>query len=395
MTRGAPVGVTYGWTEIPDDIGQSRDTADPLAFRAAATRIARRLVPALTQTSSRVRGFALVCFGLDAAHRPPALSDTEVDRAFLRFERLVVYAQCCHYAEDGRLPDEVRYAGSRRAFTRLGISLYLDLNLPLLLHEDFSGGLWGTYRRPALRLGLLTMTGSRSRPAATRLTALARELGHVLEFEPITNATGVRKVSRDSTLQPTADEAEDLVSADSSGATEQEAAVMSIALSRYDDVREGNGRGRPFNALRNAYDAGGGNLALEDLNATVLTEGQVQALEDARALTDLMTCIEDPYRRWVTGSKARLPVGVATHRALDRARTIGEPELIDLQEALKADPSLASVHRHQERVAESRGRESWVQGDPRPGRDETLSLDFSLTAASSIFRDGVDPTHGR
>jgi hypothetical protein len=387
--------VNYSWTEIPDDIGQGRDTADPLAFRAAATRVARRLVPALTQTSSRVRGFALVCFGLDAVHRPPALSDAEVDRAFLRFERLVVYAQCCHYEEDGRLPDEVHYAGSRRAFTRLGITPELDLNLPLLLHEDFSGGLWGTYRRPALRLGLLTLTGSRSRPTTTRLTKLGRELAHVLEFEPITNAARVRQVARDSTWRSTADEAEDLVSADSGGATGQEAAVMSTALSRCDAVREGNGRGRPFKALRDAYDAGGGNLALDDLHATLLTEGQVQALEDARALTDLMTCIEDPYRRWVTGSKARLPTGVATHRAWDRARTIGEPDLIDLQEALKADPSLAAVHRQQERVADSRGRESWVLGDPRPGRDETLSLDFSLTAASRIFRDGVEPTCGR
>jgi hypothetical protein len=66
-------------------MGQARDTADPLGFRAAAVRVARRLVPALTQSSFRARGFSLVCFGLDAGRRPPTLLDRAIDDAFLRF----------------------------------------------------------------------------------------------------------------------------------------------------------------------------------------------------------------------------------------------------------------------------------------------------------------------
>jgi len=72
----APASVGFVWTDPPDNMGQVRDTADPLGFRAAAVRGAHRLVPALTKSSFRARGFALVCFGLDAARRNTALPDT-------------------------------------------------------------------------------------------------------------------------------------------------------------------------------------------------------------------------------------------------------------------------------------------------------------------------------
>ncbi len=130
--RALPTGVDFVWTEPPDGLGQARDTADPLGFRSSALGMARRLVPALTQTSHRTRGFSLICFGVDAGRRQPALPPSGVNDAYRRFERLVVYAQCSHFDMEGRLPGDIRYAGSRRAYARLSAASALDLNRPLL-----------------------------------------------------------------------------------------------------------------------------------------------------------------------------------------------------------------------------------------------------------------------
>jgi len=75
----AAARVSFVWTDSPDSTGQARGTAVPLGFRAAAVRVAHRLMPALRHSSFRNRGFALVCFGLDAARGNPVLPDPEID----------------------------------------------------------------------------------------------------------------------------------------------------------------------------------------------------------------------------------------------------------------------------------------------------------------------------
>jgi hypothetical protein len=387
------VAVTYGWTDIPDDLGQGRDTGDPLGFRAAAVRVARRLVPALTQNSFRARGFGLLCFGLDTARRNPLLANPDLDRAFLRFERLVVYAQCYHHRDEGKLPDSARYAGTRRAFARIRSTSDLDLNLSLLLHDDLSGGLWGAYRRPAVHLGLLRPLGSRTNPTATGLSALGSELANTLEPSAIANAYAVRKLARNPNRRTTPAGAAVLIPADAGQATAKEAAALSRAFTAYDSERANLGRGRPFASLRASYDAAGGELTLNGLEPSRLTEGQAQALADAVALDALMTLVEAPYRRWVVGGKGSVPKTVAEHRAWARVRTSGEPDLVALHDDLKVDPSLGAVHAHQERIATSRGREPWVQGDPFPGRDKLVRFDFTLGSAAGLFNDGVRPGH--
>jgi hypothetical protein len=191
----------------------------------------------------------------------------------------------------------------------------------------------------------------------------------------------------------TPEEASSLIPVDSGRATAKEAATLTRAFIAYDDGRVSEGRGRPFASLRAAYDAGDGKLALHDLDASSLTEGQVQALDDALALDRLMTFVEMPYRRWVVGGKNGLPKNVAEDAAWARVRTIGESDLVALHDDLKKDPCLAAVHRHHERIAASRGREPWVRGDPFPGRDRLAPFDFTLGAVASLFRDGVRPCH--
>ncbi len=392
--RSAPASVGFVWTDPPDSLGQARDTADPLGFRAAAVRVAHRLVPALTQSSFRARGFALVCFGLDAARRNPVLPDPEIDGAFLRFERLVVYAQCHHHPE-GNLPDDVRYSGTRRAYARLHSSSDLDLNLPLLLHDDLSGGLWGAYRRPALHLGLLRPRGNRSNPAATGLSALGTELAKTVEGSGVAYPTATRKLVRDRTRWATREQAADLVPADTGTPSTHEVDVLSHTLAAYDDRREEQGKGRPFAALRAAFNADGGDLNLDHINRSTLTEGQAQALDDARALTALMMAVEKPYRKWVTGRSATLPKTVAQNSAWALVRAMGEPDLSRLLTDLDTDPTLDTVHRHHQRLAAERGREPWERDEPRLGREEMVAADFTLPTAANLFTDGVDPHRGR
>jgi hypothetical protein len=353
--------------------------------------VARRLVPVLTQSSFRVRGFALTCFGLDAAQRAPALGPAGVDKAFLRFERLVVYAQCGHYRDEGKLPEYVRYAGTRRAYARLRSSTDLDLSSALLLHDDLSGGLWGAYRRPALHLGLLRGKWNRTNPAATGVAPLGVSLANTLETTAVANPTSVRKLARDPTRSTTPEQAATLIPADTGRARPKESAVLSRAFGAYDDRCENEGRGRPFASLRAGFDRVDKMLTLDNLNASLLTEGQAQAFGDAVALADLMVALEVPYRRWVTGRNAALAKTVARRAAWARVRAMGEPELVELHDRLTADPSLEELHRHQDRIAAARGREPWVLGDPRLGREKTLPFDFTLGTVSRLFTEGVDP----
>jgi hypothetical protein len=243
-------------------------------------------------------------------------------------------------------------------------------------------------------LGLLRVKWNRTNPAATVLAQLGVALASTLEPSAIANGAGVRKLARDVARWTTADQAAALIPADTGLATAKESATLSRAFSAYDDQRDNENRGRPFASLRAAYDDAGGKLTLEDLDARLLTEGQRHALPDALALADLMSNLEAPYRLWVTGQKASLPKTIATYPAWARVRAMGEPELVELHDELKGDPSLDALHRHQERVAARRGREPWVRGDPRAGRDKILPFDFTLGVTSSLFNEGVRPNHG-
>lgn len=391
--QSAPTDVSFVWTERPDGMGQSRDTADPLGFRAAAVRVAHRLVPALTQTSFRARGFGLVCFGLDAARRKPELAGQALDQTFLRFERLVVYAQCLHHP-DG-MPDDVRYSGTRRAYMRLQSESDLDLNLPLLLHDDLSGGLWASYRRPAMHLGLLRPLGNRSNPAYTGPTKLGESLAKSVEGPVVADPRVTRKLLRDRKKTVTREQATSLIPVDTGTPIPDEVEILSRAMRAYDDERTERGSGRPFAALRKAFDAAGGELALDSINRARLTEGQAQALDDAQALTDLMQAVEEPYRRWVTGNRAALPREVARNPAWARVQVMGEPDLCRLDEDLATSPSFGTVHRHQQRLALERGREPWELDEAVQGREELVSFEFTLPTATRLFFDGVNPSPGR
>lgn len=96
------------WTvSIPDDRGSTRDGGDPLGFRSYANRLARELVPMLTQSTFQTRGFSLLCLGVEVAAKTQ--SEADAQRAFQHTERLWAAASVFHQGDDAPV------AGKRRA----------------------------------------------------------------------------------------------------------------------------------------------------------------------------------------------------------------------------------------------------------------------------------------
>jgi len=279
----------------------------------------------------------------------------------------------------------------RRAFRNLkNLGPELDLNKNLLLHDDLSGGLWGAYRRPAIQLGLLQERWTRSTPSATTVLPLGKALARTLDGRAISDPAAVRKLARDPLRLTDSERTAYLIAEDTGFAPEEEAAGLSRALTEYDDRRVERGRGRRFGALRSAYDKAG-HLSVESVDGSLLTEGQAQALEEARALVAIMNAVERPYRLWVTGNRATLAKSVLNDSAWALVATVAEPDLQALRSDLQHDPTFDAVHRHQARLATARGRESWEREDPRPGRDEFEPPDFTLRTMASLFTEGVEP----
>lgn len=87
------------WTvSIPDDRGSTRDGGDPLGFRSYANRLARELVPMLTQSTFQTRGFSLLCLGVEVAAKTQ--SEADAQRAFQHTERLWAAASVFHQGDD-------------------------------------------------------------------------------------------------------------------------------------------------------------------------------------------------------------------------------------------------------------------------------------------------------
>ena len=97
------------WT-VPFDVATgSRDSGDPLGFRAYANRLARELVPGLTKANQLTRGFSVLCLGLQIAQSTGA-SEAEVRDRFLRFERLWVASEVRSLGDDAVFPGKRRAA---------------------------------------------------------------------------------------------------------------------------------------------------------------------------------------------------------------------------------------------------------------------------------------------
>jgi hypothetical protein len=373
-----PVGLDHKtvpwlrWSRPADD-PQVRDGADPLGFRAAANRAARRIAPGLTQSTSSIRAFGLVLVGLDLA-----MGSRNPDETFQRFERLWVLASEATRAA-GVAVD--RFPGSQRAQRMLnGSTGTLDLARPVL-SSQLSTGLWGAYRRAAVHFELIQRQGSNTRPSAHKLTAAGHRVrlatwAEIRFGQPqLSHWLKVGVIGRDRPvewLQP------------GIGCSAREAAALSAEIRRVD-----GDAGGPLGRLREHFEHTGG-LALSRLRLSSLTDDQSDAVRTARAIDRLMDEIEAPFRSWVAGGKAAPPPHwreVASHPDWNVVLCAGEHDLAHLQQALADRPHVESVRSHHRWLCEQRGARPWEPNDQ--DKEHLEPADFGLSAPRLLFSDGL------
>jgi hypothetical protein len=358
----------------PTDEPQLRDGADPLGFRAVANRMARRIAPGLTQSTTSVRAFGLLTVGLDLA----AGSD-DPNETFQRFERLWVLAT--EAAGQAGAPVD-RYAGSRRALRLLnGDSDTLDLTRPIL-DRQLTTGLWGAYRRSAVHFRLLAPHArSATRPSAHGLTAAGHAVRTATWDEVRQGQAQFRhwlKVGRVERSAPT-----DWL-LPGTGCSAAEAKALSIAVRKVDDEA-----GRPLGRLREQF-GHSGRLALDRLHLGTLSVDQAEAVRVARAVDTLMEAVEAPFRSWIAGGASPTPAQLRRVAALDEWDLVvrdGEARLDHLRAALNDRPHVESVLDHHTWLCAQRGARPWTQGDP--SKAESEPADFGLGAPRLLFTEGL------
>lgn len=374
--------VDLAWSAPVTDFDGSRDTADPLGFRAFANQLARDLVPGLTQATCRTRGYSLLCKGLALALGAQKSKGVDPVEVFLRFERLWVGAQRAVHGE------KARWVGIRMAALLLDKDDY-RLDRPLTTQQLYSG-IWGAYRRSATSLGLIQPQGRRSGPAGYSLTALGTKLAEAVNkaafSERVQLGKHVTKLSLSMELLRALIEGERPGHLPSHAEVENLSAAMTIADQACDNA---------LHRLRRAYDDGGtGELDLGVLDGAELSDVQMRAAAAARELLELMDAIEKPYRMWVTGSSDEsISATIWKHAGWETIHRWPVPDLATLHDALrstaKGSAVFESLHKHHVRLMEQRGAEPWEREVETPARSKYQAPDFCLTSASQLFAEGV------
>lgn len=372
------------WTDAVGD-QSGRLTGDPLGLRAWANRVSHELVPGLTNITSRVQGFGLLCAALDFAHRP-AGSALGHDRSFLRVERAWVLAQTQH----GRVHTDVPvWAGQRQARSLIDAPEGpLNLDVPLL-GRQLPAGTWGSYRRAAAGFGLISAAGGRgTSPGGTRLTKPGRGVSRAWwtqnvrasdsRFMSLRLGTGtisandvMGAISAD--LPPYATIAESLTNALNQGQPNQ-------------DVAQG------LRALRDVWDQTG-SLAPTTLRRyrANLTKRQQAVVAEAVAVVRLVRHVEIPYRQYLRDPhSAPRPNPDLWRDAAWRNVPTREREVGELWACLRSEPrTWLGVHRWATSLAERRATPVVVPGTAPLSFAEARPPALALVAAAGLFSQGL------
>ena len=377
------------WSAYVEGFSSDRDTADPLGFRAVATRFARELVPGLTQVTSLTRGFSLIALGIDLLSK---VHERDRDELFLHFERLWVAAQVKHH---GAVP-EVPFAGKIAAQAYLGLGKPYPLAKPILAHQ-LSAGLWGQYRKASVHFGLLNPMRVRSaRPRFAKLTPDGNKIAKAARdhaFEP--DFQLARYIKKGTITQDVLDH----VLPNGDRPDKEEVAILSQAMGKAD-----KGCGGALGNLRKVYDGQNGDTLKLELETfkdkkylKLLSKRQQEALKAAGAVDELMKKVEEPYRRWVTGEKPDTPApSLWQHESWQILQAEGCPEIDSLHKtartaAEKGKDVFVALHEHHTWLARRRGSEPWEPGVPHPAHKRFEPYDFCLNAATWLFGEGVKP----
>jgi hypothetical protein len=391
--REAPEArLVSGWTAaLPS--ARTRETGDPLGIRVWADQVASALVPGLSNRTTRLQGYGLLCAGL---HVVEAQNGTgwqtghgvrfvDSDEAWLRLERIWVTGQVLWG------PDAVTWPG-RNVASRLVKSDPVDLTVPLL-GSQLSSGAWGGYRRSAGLFGLIDASSGRgTKPSSVSLTSSGKAMAREWRKEnqkwrgatsTISKAIGSGEIDRSSL--------EGLFVLDEYRSHEGQGDVLTRAVERQPDLAA------RLQLLRKVWDADGSiQPTVLCRNPTILSHEQTNLARQARALVRAFRLVERPYRQYLRFG----PQGRRTGKGIPpdrkawsdpcwRLAALHSPEAFQLVEMGSKTPgSWDGVAAWAAELAQRRGSQIAAPGTAPPGYDRALAPAMSLAAASALFSEG-------
>lgn len=379
------------WTmPIPAVGTTSRDGGDPLGFRACANRLARQLVPGLTQTTSLARGFSVLCLGLKIARSQNQSSGDEarVRDSFLRFERLWVAAHCHRDGSDSVFPGK-RTALSLLEDAELAIIEGYPLGKPILTSQ-LSSGTWGAYRRSAAMFGLLQgADAARVQLANTKLTPRGEKLATALRAAAFPHSYPSTWLTYPAVDISALGDIEAAASPPG-GKSSKEIRLLTEGIEEYDAFHD-----RALGRLRAEFDHLGGGLPLTKIRLTQLAPAQGSALRLAVHLVEAIEEVEYPFRAWVAeeGTSPDFAASVGSLK-LWSLLPPNETDLLRLGKALVSaskDQLPQVVLRHHRQLADARGAPRWEPNSGSAAAKTRELPDFTLRSAASLFREGVAP----
>jgi hypothetical protein len=382
---GAAAGPFYSWSGYAEPPPGSNLGADPLGLRSVANRIARDLVPGLTQSTQATRGFSLVALGLGVARKA---NGPHRDEAYLRFERMWVLAQVARHRSGFPFPGVVR---AQALLARTPKDAAVPLDQKLLADELGSGG-WGAYRKASVAFSMLESESNRrtSHPVGMKAASPGERLAGALRRDSAFAHTRLGRYIEDGEVPRTVLAK---LGAAERAPSQDEVSILGQQMAEFDEVHGG-----ALGQLATVWEQEQA-LSLVTLNrhAGALPPRQREALQGARALRYLMRKVERPYRHWVASKTAVTigPVRSAAWRAVSRWDLDDHvARLADVVTGTAPRSAVEGIHRHQAEVASLRGAEPWQPGDPRLERLRFRYPDFTLRAVAGLLSDGVDPRDG-
>ena len=347
--------LTFGWTRADLGAAVTRHSADPLGLRAWANRVARDLTPGVTNVTNSVQGFALFCGGVRVARLAASTNEISADEAFRRFEALWVHAQTRHlegrHASGAGNPSVGRWPGTRAA-QRTATQENVDLSIGLLT-QPLASGIFGAYRRSAIRFSLVRPQGGAIRPSTVGLTKAGTLLADLclqhFWIAPKANTTPLVKILRGG--HATREQLGQVAPDDSP--RRAESLLLGKVIADSDRVaRDG------LHALRRCYDQDPDMFAVLRSPAA-LTPPQVTARTEAIAVLRLVEEIENPYRLWLIGDDLPPPSATLWDDELwTNIEAIGESDALALRESARSGTGWDGVHQWQKTLAAYRGGDS-------------------------------------
>jgi hypothetical protein len=343
------------------------------------------LAPGLSNVTTRVQGYGLLCAGLEICEKTPVqgLSDADV---WLRFERLWVTAQTA-YGGGG-------WPGNRVAQQMIDRG-EIDLTVPFL-GQQLAAGSWGAYRRSAGLMGLIKPAWRGAEPDASMAARRGTAPGSV--------ACTVRgeRVARRWREQNLEDQviAHTVAKAIAKGTVDLDTAWSLFkpdkppfdGICRPLSVAVENSALKPgLEGLRRVWDEGQ-SLAPSDLrrHENLLDDSQTGLPQQAEAVDQLFRLIEKPFR-----AHLRSGDGPGPEKAVweDPCWSIAARESADMAQLRNAGSrtpgSWTGVESWAAELARRRGKTSTAAGQAPAGYDKATSPAMSLRAAAALFTQGL------